>query len=98
MQKRFLIMALVWALSILIAGCATSGAADCPEVDCPAAPECSEAEACPDGAEVLPEIIAAWSGSGHAASNAEAFRHWDEDDPAVVEVACGKCHSTEGYA
>ncbi|GAB4537430.1 MAG: hypothetical protein Kow0063_24200 [Anaerolineae bacterium] len=38
-----------------------------------------------------------WMASGHANAEAEAFRHWDEDDPAVVAVACAKCHSTPGY-
>lgn len=40
---------------------------------------------------------AEWSGSGHADTSAEAFRHWDEDDPAVIPAACAKCHSTFGY-
>lgn len=38
-----------------------------------------------------------WLGSGHADAEAEAFVHWDEDDPAVVPVECAKCHSTPGY-
>jgi hypothetical protein len=38
-----------------------------------------------------------WAASPHADADAEAFRHWDEDDPAEVPVACAKCHSTPGY-
>jgi hypothetical protein len=38
-----------------------------------------------------------WASSGHADVEAEAFRHWDEDDPKEVPVACAKCHSTPGY-
>ncbi|MBC7222739.1 MAG: hypothetical protein H5T59_00425 [Anaerolineae bacterium] len=38
-----------------------------------------------------------WAASGHADAEAEAFRHWDEDDPAEVPVACAQCHSTPGY-
>jgi hypothetical protein len=38
-----------------------------------------------------------WAGSGHADAAAEAFVHWDEDDPAEVPVACAKCHSTTGH-
>ncbi len=38
-----------------------------------------------------------WLTSGHADSLAEAFVHWDEDVPQVVEVDCAKCHSTPGY-
>ena len=46
-----------------------------------------------------PEIpfLEDWQGSGHADSEAEAFRHWDEEDPAEVPVACAKCHATTGY-
>jgi hypothetical protein len=46
-----------------------------------------------------PEIpyLEDWQGSGHANSEAEAFRHWDEADPAEVPVACAKCHATTGY-
>ena len=33
---------------------------------------------------------------GHFAGSEEAFRHWDEDDPAVVSGSCSKCHSAAG--
>jgi len=33
---------------------------------------------------------------GHFAGSEEAFRHWDEDDPAVVSASCAKCHSADG--
>lgn len=33
---------------------------------------------------------------GHFAGSEEAFRHWDEDDPAVVPASCSRCHSAEG--
>ena len=50
-------------------------------------------------AEPVAEIpfAAMWVGSGHADAGAEAFVHWDEDDPAVVPGRCAKCHSTTGY-
>ncbi|UCG58453.1 MAG: hypothetical protein JSU70_02890 [Phycisphaerales bacterium] len=38
-----------------------------------------------------------WAGSGHADAEAEAFRHWDEDDPPEISTRCAKCHSTPGY-
>lgn len=38
-----------------------------------------------------------WIGSGHADPNAEAFRHWDEDNPPEISTSCAKCHSTHGY-
>lgn len=36
-----------------------------------------------------------WNTSGHAHSEAEAFRHWDED--GEVSSRCSKCHTTTGY-
>jgi hypothetical protein len=34
--------------------------------------------------------------AGHFNGAKDAFRHWDEDDPAVVEADCAKCHSAGG--
>lgn len=39
----------------------------------------------------------AWSGSGHADVEAEAFIHWNEEDPAEIPTSCAKCHSSAGY-
>ena len=38
-----------------------------------------------------------WKSSGHADVEAEAFVHWNEDDPAEIPTSCAKCHSTAGY-
>lgn len=38
-----------------------------------------------------------WANSPHAAADAEAFVHWNEEDPAEVPVECAKCHSTTGF-
>jgi len=105
MHKKLLIIALLTAASLLLASCATPAECpDCPEApacpeapECPEAPPCPEAEPCPEYESVLPGLEAAYLGSGHADSEAEAFRHWDEDDPAVVALACAKCHSSQGY-
>ena len=53
-------------------------------------------EAVPKPAVEVP-FEAAWAGSGHADAEAEAFRHWDEDDPKEVSTRCAKCHSSYGY-
>ncbi len=42
-------------------------------------------------------FLADWQGSGHNDAAAEAFVHWNEDDPAVVPASCAKCHGTPGY-
>jgi len=50
-------------------------------------------------AEPVAEVpfAARWVASGHADVEAEAFNHWNEDDPPVVPAACAKCHSEGGF-
>ncbi len=38
-----------------------------------------------------------WSSSAHADRSAEAFIHWDEEEPPVIPMDCAKCHSELGY-
>jgi hypothetical protein len=38
-----------------------------------------------------------WAASAHADASAEAFVHWNEEDPAEVPPQCAKCHSTSGF-
>lgn len=47
--------------------------------------------------EPVEQISAKWWGSAHAAIAAEAFTHWNEDEPAEVPVTCAKCHSGQGF-
>jgi hypothetical protein len=81
--------------------CPEAECPECPEVECPECPECPEAECpecpeCPEGAVEAP-FAEMWAESAHADAESEAFRHWDEDDPAVVSARCAKCHSEGGY-
>jgi hypothetical protein len=101
-----IILLLGWTFLLTACGtpeppiCPESPQADCPEADLPTCPECEacpELEACPETDSFLPEIEESWSISGHGNSDAEAFRHWDEADPAVVSLSCAKCHTTTGY-
>ncbi len=55
----------------------------------------STAEPQPAGPEVPFEDL--WASSGHADAASEPFRHWDEDDPAVVPASCSRCHTPDGY-
>ncbi len=57
-------------------------------------PETTEAPAAP---ELVIPYLEDWTGSGHADAAAEAFTHWNEDDPAVVPVECARCHGETGY-
>lgn len=54
--------------------------------------------------EVMPETAVStipfeeqWASSPHADASAEAFVHWNEEDPAEVPTSCAKCHSTSGF-
>jgi hypothetical protein len=81
---------------------------ECPVAECPACPEAPaaaacpecptvECPACPEGAAVEAPFADLWAGSAHADAEAEAFVHWDGDDPAVVPARCAKCHSEGGF-
>ncbi|MGD8605221.1 MAG: cytochrome c3 family protein [Anaerolineales bacterium] len=86
MHKKLLFVLLL-GLMLLLAACngGTEEAGESPT------PEASQ----DTGVEV--PFLADWQGSGHADTEAEAFNHWNEDDPAVVEADCARCHSTPGY-
>lgn len=51
----------------------------------------------PQGLDFAIRFLAAWEGSGHNDATAEAFRHWDEEDPQEVPTSCAKCHTSTGY-
>jgi hypothetical protein len=38
-----------------------------------------------------------WLASAHADKTAEAFVHWNTEDPAEVPADCARCHSATGY-
>lgn len=73
---------------------------ECPDVE---APTCPEVEPCPECPAVVEPVVsvvpfeAQWAGSAHADKTAEAFVHWNEDDPQEVPANCAKCHSTPGF-
>ncbi|MFV1959780.1 MAG: hypothetical protein ACC662_10255, partial [Planctomycetota bacterium] len=35
--------------------------------------------------------------SGHGAAGGDPFRHWDTNDPPVVDSSCSRCHTTPGF-
>ncbi|MCA9914356.1 MAG: hypothetical protein KC496_13465, partial [Anaerolineae bacterium] len=51
----------------------------------------------PEPPEVLTGFYDMWVASPHADVTAEAFNHWNEDDPQEVPASCAQCHSTTGY-
>jgi predicted CXXCH cytochrome family protein len=48
-------------------------------------------------ARSVSEVSIDWWGSAHADAEAEAFIHWNEDDPAEIPTNCAKCHSGKAF-
>lgn len=95
-RKRLFIYLALLGVALFLAACggATTECPECPEAECPEG-ECPEVVPPEPGIDVPFEEL--WATSGHADASAEAFRHWDEDDPPVVAASCAKCHSSYGY-
>ena len=102
MKKYVLTLGALLLLALFLAACASpptpTEVAPCPTAapcpDCPAPPE---PPPCPEAVVDPVPYEAEWVGSAHADAEAEAFVHWNEDDPAEVPTSCAKCHSTTGY-
>ncbi len=101
--KKYLFVGLLLiGLALAIAACSSPATPtvvptvqECPT--CPPPPACPTAEPCPTPVVLVPEIEASWAGSGHADATAEAFRHWDGDDPQEVPTSCAQCHTSTGF-
>ena len=88
LKKILILLGLVIVAAAVLAACGS------PQQQ--ATPTSAET-AVPTQAPVEVPFEAAWRSSGHADTTAEAFNHWNSDDPAVVAGACAKCHSGAGY-
>ena len=106
MKHKHLLVGLLLLIAVMaLAACGTSSptseAAPCPEPapcpDCPAVEACPVCPACLETTLAVVPFEAEWAASPHNDVEAEAFRHWDEDDPAQIPESCAKCHSTPGY-
>lgn len=67
---------------------------------CPTAAPCPECPACPAPEEPVVQEVPfeeLWANSPHNDAEAEAFVHWNEEDPAEVPTNCANCHTTQGY-
>ena len=106
--KYLLIGAILVLLALAMAACtgaapevaetAVDEAKEAVQEACPTAEPCPTCETCPPPpvVEVVP-FEEQWANSPHNAVDAEAFVHWNEDDPAEVPASCATCHSTTGY-
>lgn len=96
--KRILFVAVVLLGVIVLASCATTTPTPViqevtREVQVPV--EVTRiVEVKPEGGIPYEEL---WASSGHQDVEAEAFVHWNGDDPAEIPASCAKCHSSTGY-
>lgn len=93
MTRKLLYLTVLLGAALLLAACGGTGETPTPITIV----ETVEVPVEPEGPTVTVPFLEQWQGSGHADETAEAFRHWDEDDPAEVPTACAKCHSEYGY-
>ncbi|GBD84284.1 class III cytochrome C family protein [bacterium BMS3Abin02] len=86
-------------LVLLAAGCDNKGAEPTTTTSPPQTTTTTTTTTAPPAVEPVVEIpfLADWQGSGHADASAQAFNHWNDDDPAVIPTSCAKCHSTPGF-
>lgn len=90
---RKLVFALVFVSAALLLAACGPGATPTPMV----IRETVEVPVTPGGPAIEVPFVELWESSGHADESAEAFNHWNEDDPAEIPTSCAKCHSTPGY-
>ena len=96
--------AMLAAFSLVVAACSDDAGGDttttaAPVVETTEAATTTTTAPAPAVEETAVDIpfLAMWEGSGHNDADAEAFRHWDGDDPAVVPAACATCHVGTGF-
>lgn len=96
--NRLMGLGLVLVLGLLLAAC--QGPTQVVPPTQPAPPEPTSPPPEPT-ATALPALEIPfedeWADSAHANAEAEAFVHWNEEDPAEIPAACAKCHSTPGF-
>lgn len=98
--KIMLVGAFLVLAALVLAACQTATPAPVEEKPCPTAAPCPACPECPAPPEPVVKEVPfqdAWASSGHNDAEAEAFVHWNEDDPKEVPVGCARCHSTAGY-
>lgn len=104
MKINKLVMGLAILLITLgVASCSQAPAPTPEVVPCPTSEPCPECPTCPEPPPIPEPIVKevpyeeAWATSPHNDSEAEAFIHWNEEDPKEVPAACATCHTTQGY-
>lgn len=94
-MKKFFVLASLVCLAAFALLFAVTGVAQAANADLDANRAPAQDAAVP--VTVTVPFLDEWMSSGHADASAEAFRHWDEEDPAEIPIECAKCHSSTGY-
>lgn len=95
-HKHILLGVVLLGMALFLAACSGQpGPVD--TAACPTAEACPDCPTCPDVTVKEVPFEALWAASPHNDATAEAFIHWNEDDPKEVPADCAKCHSTPGY-
>jgi len=103
-SRLWTIGAMLVSLTLVVAACSDDDGADSTTTAAPVTTTAAPATTTTTLAEpvvVEPAVeipfLALWEASGHNDADAEAFRHWDGDDPAVVPESCATCHVGTGF-
>jgi hypothetical protein len=91
MKKTVLLLGTMLLLAVILVACGGKPEPTAVPTEAP-----TEAPA-PTPEPVAVPNLAEWEASAHNAVDTEPFRHWDEEDPAEVPVACARCHTSAGY-
>ncbi len=102
MNRRLIVLGIVLLLAAGLAACGSTPppTTQATDQDSPEQVACPTAPACPSPSTGTVDTVPfeqQWAGSPHNDAEAEAFVHWDEEDPAEVPTSCARCHSTPGY-
>ena len=102
-QKKLLVITIIMLLGVFLVSCSQAPAPTVEVTPCPTSEPCPECPTCPEPPPPPEPVVKevpfeeAWASSPHNDGEAEAFIHWDEDDPAEIPASCATCHSTQGY-
>ncbi|HSQ25924.1 MAG TPA: cytochrome c3 family protein [Anaerolineales bacterium] len=102
-KKKLLVITIIMLLGVFLVSCSQAPAPTAEVTPCPTSEPCPDCPTCPEPPPPPEPVVKevpfeeAWASSPHNDAEAEAFVHWDEDDPAEVPASCATCHSTQGY-
>jgi hypothetical protein len=92
LRRLLIVLGVVLLGAVVLAAC--GGAQG---TSAPGAPTSSATSASPAPPTLVVPFKDVFLASGHANASDAPFTHWDADSPAVVPVACARCHTSSGF-